>query len=299
MTTPPNSDFDETPPEPHISLVMVAAHCEQGDTGVDGWDMLIGDWVAYLTAIGRPATTIALRRGQLEQLARAVKVTPILVTLEILTGWFASQSWRPETRRSMRAAVRSFFSWAYDSGRIDTNPAAKLPQIRVPKASARPCPEQTYREALMRAGTRKTLMLRLAAEAGLRRAEIAQVHIDDLRGSPGRYSLLVHGKGANERVIPINDDLAANIGQADGWLFPSQRGGHHLTPHAVGVVCSNLLGPHVTLHMLRHRFATRAYRATRNLRAVQQMLGHSSLAITERYLECDDDEMRAAMLGAA
>jgi len=65
------------------------------------------------------------------------------------------------------------------------------------------------------------------------------------------------------------------------------------------VICSELLGEHVTLHMLRHRFATRAYRATRNIRAVQRMLGHSSLAITERYLECDDDEMRAAMLGAA
>jgi len=134
-------------------------------------------------------------------------------------------------------------------------------------------------------------------EAGLRRAEIAQVHVDDLTGGPGMYSLLVHGKGSNERVIPINDELAADIALAGGWLFPSQRG-EHLTPRAVGVMCSELLGEHVTLHMLRHKFATRAYRGSRNLRAVQKLLGHSSLAITERYLDCDADEMRAAMTSA-
>ena len=264
----------------------------------DGWEMLIADFVAYLAAIGRPATTIALRRAQLEQLARAVGVAPALVTLEVLTGWFAAQPWKPETRRSMRAAARGFFGWAHENGHIEADPAARIPQVRVPRASARPCPEQSYRESLMKASPRERLMLRLAAEAGLRRAEIAKVHVDDLTGSPGRYSLLVHGKGANERVIPINDGLAADIAKADGWLFPSQRG-EHLMPQAVGMMCSELLGEHVTLHMLRHRFATRAYRATRNLRAVQRMLGHSSLAITERYLECDDDEMRLAMLGAA
>lgn len=278
---------------------MVTGYATGGTSVIpDGWEMLIGDYVAYLAAIGRPATTIGLRRGQLEHLARSVAVAPTLVTLEILTGWFSAQQWKPETRRSMRAAARGFFSWAHENGHIASDPSARMPQIRVPRASARPCPEQTYRQALMKATPREALMLRLAAEAGLRRAEIAQVHVDDLTGGPGMYSLLVHGKGSNERVIPINDELGDDIGRAGGWLFPSIRG-EHLTPRAVGVMCSELLGEHVTLHMLRHKFATRAYRASRNLRAVQRMLGHSSLAITERYLECDDSEMRAAMLGAA
>ncbi len=278
---------------------MVTGYATGGTSVIpDGWEMLIGDYVAYLAAIGRPATTIGLRRGQLEHLARSVSVVPALVTLEILTGWFSAQQWKPETRRSMRAAARGFFSWAHENGHVEADPSARMPQIRVPRASARPCPEQTYRQALMKATPRQALMLRLAAEAGLRRAEIAQVHVDDLTGGPGTYSLLVHGKGSNERVIPINDELGADIARAGGWLFPSIRG-EHLTPRSVGVICSELLGEHVTLHMLRHKFATRAYRASRNLRAVQRMLGHSSLAITERYLECDDSEMRAAMLGAA
>jgi site-specific recombinase XerD len=48
----------------------------------------------------------------------------------------------------------------------------------------------------------------------------------------------------------------------------------------------------------RHRFATRAYRGTRNLRAVQVLLGHSSIATTERYVAVDDSEIRAAMVAA-
>lgn len=277
---------------------MKADVSREGGRMVNTWATLIDEFIDHEKASGRPDTTRSLRRGQLEQLARAVvPIAPDQVTHEQLTGWFASQSWRPQTRRSMRSAVRRFFDWAHENGRIDGNPAARLPQIRVPKSSARPCPDDAYLTALAKASPRKALMLRLAAEAGLRRAEIAKVHVDDLTGSPGRYSLLVHGKGANERVIPINDGLADDIAKADGWLFPSQRG-EHLMPQAVGIVCSELLGDGATLHMLRHRFATRAYRGSRNLRAVQKLLGHSSLAITERYLECDDDEMRAAMESA-
>lgn len=48
------------------------------------------------------------------------------------------------------------------------------------------------------------------------------------------------------------------------------------------------------MHTLRHRFASRAYRGTRNLRAVQTLLGHASIATTERYTQVNDDEIRAA-----
>jgi integrase len=110
-------------------------------------------------------------------------------------------------------------------------------------------------------------------------------------------SLLFHGKGGKLRVVPIGDDLAAAITAVDGYLFPAGDDGH-LTPQHVGRLMAAALPDHWTAHTLRHRFATRAYRGTRNLRAVQTLLGHSSVATTERYTAVDDDEIRAAAMSA-
>jgi integrase/recombinase XerC len=82
-----------------------------------------------------------------------------------------------------------------------------------------------------------------------------------------------------------------------GWLFPTGFGGH-LTPDCVGRLVARALPDGYAMHTLRHRFATRAYRGTHNLRAVQVLLGHESIATTERYLAVDDSEMRAAMVAA-
>jgi len=53
------------------------------------------------------------------------------------------------------------------------------------------------------------------------------------------------------------------------------------------------------MHALRHTFASRAYRGTRNLRAVQMLLGHASIATTETYCAVNDDEVRATAMAAA
>lgn len=147
-------------------------------------------------------------------------------------------------------------------------------------------------------------MLTLAAEAGLRRAEIARVHRCDLTRGPAGAELLVHGKGGKLRVVPIGDDLAAAIEKGvdqidipDGWLFSGTDDGH-LLPRWVGKLMAGALPDHWTAHTLRHRFATRAYRGSRNLRAVQTLLGHSSVATTERYTAVDHDEIRAAAMAS-
>jgi integrase len=141
-------------------------------------------------------------------------------------------------------------------------------------------------------------MLQLAGEAGLRRGEVAQVHRDDLI-EIDRPQLVVHGKGGKQRVIPISDYLTQLIrdGAPKSWLFPNGSGGH-LTSQHVGKLVAQALPDHWTIHTLRHRFATRAYRSTRNLRAVQTLLGHESVMTTERYTALDDSEIRATAAGA-
>ncbi len=270
------------------------------------WNTLIDDYVTYLHAIGRAKPTAALRRDQLSYLAKSLHMPADKISQDDLIGWFGLHDWKPETRRSYRAGIRGFFAWAHKSGLTYTDPAVDLPSIKPDWPAPRPAPDAVLAQASLAADTRVTLMLRLAAEAGLRRGEVARVHTRDLRQSGDGWQLLVHGKGRRERVVPVTDSLAAQIAAGaaghtvgeprNGWLFPGPNG--FLAPRRVGFLCSRIMPDVWTLHTLRHRFATRAYRGSHDIRAVQRLLGHSSVALTERYTEIDDAAMRAAMMAA-
>lgn len=272
------------------------------------WELLLTEYISWLTGVGRSPETIRLRDWQLRLAAREIGGHPNAVTEDDLTTWLGCYAHLSlETRRSYRAAVCGFFEWAYKMGRITTNPAADVPRLRVATPAARPADDHAWYEALAAADLRLTLMLRLAGEAGLRRAEVARVHTRDLIESAAGAQLLVHGKGGKRRVVPLSQGLAEliRLGAAghtpgapqNGWLFPDGFNGH-LSPRYIGFMVSRVLPDGVTMHMLRHRFATRAYRGSRNIRAVQQLLGHASVATTQRYTAVDDDEMRAAMMAA-
>lgn len=272
------------------------------------WAGLVDGYLDAEAGAGRSRATIATRRGQLSQLARALQCTPDRVTEAMLLRWLGHPDWSIETRRSRRNAVVLFFRWAHRAGHISADPAAELRVVRAAVPAPRPAPDAAWFAALAVAPPRVRLMLRLAAEVGLRRAEIARLHTRDLAEGPGGWQLRVLGKGSKVRVLPISDELAGLVaaGAAGhspceptvGWLFPSSTIGAHLAPKTVGDLMAGALPDHWTAHTLRHRFATRAYRGSRNLRAVQTLLGHSSVATTERYTAVDDDEVRAAMMAA-
>lgn len=168
----------------------------------------------------------------------------------------------------------------------------------------RPTPEDVWDAAQAVADPRTSVMLQLAAVA-LRRAEVAVVSTDDLITEGPR--LLVHGKGNKRRVIPITDKLATIIAAGPaghtpgaptkGYLFPGNDNGH-LSPRWVGTLCSEVLPGIWTMHTLRHRAATRAYEGTQDIIAVQQLLGHDSVATTQMYTLVEEDRVRQAMLAA-
>ncbi|CPW42288.1 integrase [Mycobacteroides abscessus subsp. bolletii] len=262
------------------------------------WSGLIVAYLAAEAGAGRSPAPLETRRVHLSHMARAMQCAPSEVTTAGILAWFGQQTWAIETRRSRRMTSASFFGWAHRAGHLPTDPGADLPVMRTAAPSPRPAPDAAWSAALAGADARVRLMLRLAAEAGLRRAEIARVHRHDLTRGPAGAELLVHGKGGKLRVVPLGDDLAEAIAGTDGYLFPGNDNGH-LSPRYVGKLMAGALPDHWTAHTLRHRFATRAYRGSHNLRAVQTLLGHSSVATTERYTAVDDDEIRAAAMAAA
>lgn len=261
------------------------------------WAGLVDEYLAAEAGAGRSPATLATRRAHLAYMARGLRCAPARITTAGILAWFGRQTWSVETRRSYRNTAVSFFGWAHRAGHLPTDPAADLPVMRAAAPAPRPAPDAAWSAAIAGANPRVRLMLRLAAEAGLRRAEIARVHRRDLTRGPAGAELLVHGKGGKLRVVPIGDDLAGAIAGAGGYLFSGDDDGH-LSPRYVGKLMAGALPDHWTAHTLRHRFATRVYRGSRNLRAVQVLLGHSSVATTERYTAVDDDEVRAAAMAA-
>ena len=279
-------------------------------TAPSTWQRCIDDYLLTLHAAGQRAATIRPREGTLCIAARGLDRPPADVTADMIVEWFGRQQHlAPEGRHSYRSTLRGFFAWLYETDRTAVYIADALPRVRIPKSPPRPATDQAWVAALERADARTELMLRLAAEAGLCRGEIAQVNIKDLVEVDGRRRLLVHGKGGKDRMVPISDYVAALIREAgtgggrwpsivickdpDGWLFPNGQGGY-LTAMHVGKLIARALPDNWTAHTLRHRSATRVYRGSRNLRAVQELLGHESILTTERYVAVDDDEIRAA-----
>lgn len=271
------------------------------DYGVPlSWSTAITEWLTRERVQGAPATTLTTRRQHLEHLARRVDVGPWEVTSVHLIGYVSEQTWRPETIRSRRTTLRGFYRWAVEAGHVKASPALALPAVRPTRPNPRPAPDSVYLPALAVADDRERLMLRLAAEHGMRRAEIAQVHSRDLVEDLSGWSLIVHGKGGRERVVPLLDDVARLMRALPaGYAFPGDDAGH-LSPRWVGTLLGRLLPGDWTMHKLRHRAATRWWEASaHDLFQVQELLGHASPVTTRAYVAVTSDRLRATVVAAA
>jgi integrase len=267
----------------------------------EAWQNALESWVGWLKLAGLSPRSIRLRYDHVRVIARRSGAhQPSDVTLGVLVKLCSAEDWSREHRRGVRTSLVSFFDFCVRNELAAGNPAMELPAVRMDTGRPHPAPDDVWQHLIASAPPRELLMIRLAGEAGLRRGEVAQCHRDDLIDGPRGSSLIVHGKGQKQRTVPISDSLADAIRQqcASGYVFPGQIDGH-LSDNYVGILISRLMPPGHSMHALRHLFASRAYRGSRNLRAVQMLLGHSSVATTERYCAVDDDEIRAAMMSAA
>ncbi|MBU1249750.1 MAG: tyrosine-type recombinase/integrase [Actinobacteria bacterium] len=257
------------------------------------WQATLDEFRTYLRSIGRNETTVRTRLSQLSRFARDHSaVGPWDITFDDIVQWLGAKRWAPEMRRAHRGVLRVFYGWAHESGRTTHNPAAKLPVVKRGIHFARPVIDHDYQLALVKADDREHLALRLAAELGLRAGECALVHSRDIIVRDGQPSLLVHGKGDKPRVVPLTDSMHGALrARPEGYLFPGQVNGH-ISPNYMSKLISRILPPGVTMHALRHRFATRAYAVDRDVFAVQQLLGHASPQTTQQYVQVADLELR-------
>lgn len=190
-----------------------------------------------------------------------------------------------QTRYSLRADVKAFFKWAISRDLVDVNPTDRIDSPRLPRRAATPLTRADLERVIEQATPRQRLCLILGAYAGLRISEIAALRYEDVRRDEG-ILVVRGGKGGKDRVVP----LAARIADE---LDPDGRGPVFALsgPNAgagIGDVIRKAFraaGVDARPHDLRHTFGTEAAKAANgNVVLVAQLMGHSSIQTTQRYI---------------
>ena len=204
------------------------------------------------------------------------------------------------------AAVRSLYRWLAQEGVVEQNPAKLVATPRLPKRLPR-VPTIEEMNAVLDSDItevasfpeRDQLLLELLYGCGIRSSEVTGINLDDIRVSTG--AILIRGKGKKQRYVPFGGSAAASLAaylparkqlldelhRKTPALLTNQRGGR-LTTRSVGRIVKKIavakgLSPDVHPHTLRHAFGTHMLEEGADLRSIQEMLGHSSLATTQRY----------------
>jgi integrase len=265
------------------------------------WESALRDWRGHLRLQGMSEATIKVRVDHVRSIARNTDTAgPGELTTHALVAVCTARPWSAEHRKALRSSLQGFYRYCMAAGLAETDVSDALPKVRPSTPCPRPATDDIWADLLAAAAPRERLMARLAGEAGLRRAEVARAHRDDLVADGHGWSLIVHGKGGKQRVVPLTADLAATI-QAHctaGFLFPGRVDGHASVPY-VGQLISKLMPAGWSIHKLRHRYATHGFAGTGNLRAVQEALGHTSVATTQRYVAVSRMDIRAVSEAAA
>lgn len=254
-----------------------------------------------MRAANNSPDTIGQRLYHVKRMLRELSnPDPWSLTTTQLVDWLGSKGWKANTLRSYRASFRAFYTWGQGEGRRPDNPGLLIPRVQMPRGIPRPAPEEVYRSAAARADVRTRLMIHLAAVCGLRRGEISRVKSEDVVDDLIGWALRVIGKGGHERYVPLPPELALELRKyPPGWIFPSPTRPGPLTPAHVGKLVSRALPDGWACHTLRHRCGTVAYAGSKDIRAVQELLGHARTDTTALYTKVGAREIREAMNAAA
>jgi integrase/recombinase XerC len=282
---------------------------------VDPWRL--DDFAAALTSLSDNSVAAygSDLRSFAEWCARGEVTEPSAVTRTTMRRYLAHLTTRQFARRSIArktAAIRRYYKWAVASGLATVDPTngvsvpaggGRLPRVLdqrelsglldAPGADDEP----DWRRA------RDDAVLELLYGSGLRVGELCGLRVSSLSLSAGAAE--VWGKGAKERRVPLSEvavtalhrwlSIRADVIPVDAGdvLFGNERG-RPLTPRDVRRILDRRSPTPTHPHALRHSFATHLLDGGADLRAVQELLGHSDVATTQRYTHVSRERLSAA-----
>lgn len=289
---------------------------------MSAWDGLLDEYAEHIRADrGLSEHTVRAYLADLRHLAASVDA-PREVTLPRLRAWLAGMvddDIAPATIQRRVACVRGFFAWAERSGFLPQDPAARLraprPSRRLPKVISRAAIDEVMEAATTRlqesdepAAARDLAIIELLYSSGLRVSELVSIGLGDV--DLDARTVRVMGKGGKERTVPLGVPAAKALRtwlarrpelatpKSPSKLFLGVRGGA-LDPRVARRVVHDATaaagaGAEIAPHGLRHAMATHLLDGGADLRSVQEMLGHSSVATTQLYTHVTSERLREA-----
>lgn len=237
--------------------------------------------------------------------------------LELFAGALHDLGVAPRTQARILSGVRSFFRYLAEEEYVDADPSTLLAMPR----TGRHLPEVLTVEEIndmvsavppdSAEASRNRAIVETLYGCGLRVSELVNLQIGKLYFNDGY--LIVDGKGSKERLVPMSPVAIACIEAymperasldiapgEENYLFLNRRGSR-LTRQMVFTIIRRLaaaagIAKKISPHTLRHSFATHLLEGGANLRAIQQMLGHESIATTEIYIHLDRTRLRDEIL---
>lgn len=232
--------------------------------------------------------TIYKRTLCVRALARWVEPEPVTeATRADIEKLLDSRKVCARSRAHWISHLHAFFDWAVREGMASSDPTVGIARPRLRRLLPRPISDADLRTAIDAADGRMAAWLVLGAYAGMRCSEIAHLQRDDIHEADGLIRIV--GKGGAERVVPMHPSVVGVLRRAGmptrGHVFRRPSG----QPYSPSLVSKEIatfldhLGIDATAHQLRHWFGSRAYQASRDIRAVQELLGHQSPTTTAGY----------------
>lgn len=288
---------------------------------MNAWEGLIAEYDKHLELDrGLSANTRRAYASDLAQLAQA-HPDPRNITLAKLRNWLAAGAnagQAPSTAQRRVACLRGFFSWAVREGLLRDNPAARIQSPKQPRRLPRVISAGEISDALAGAAARALegddplavrdwALVELLYSSGLRVNEVVTLGMRDLDEESAAVRVL--GKGTKERTVPVGVPALravrawlARRGEvarpnSPDRLFLGARGGA-LNVRVARRIVHEITGAdpmsEISPHGLRHAMATHLLDGGADLRSVQEMLGHASVATTQVYTHVSSARLREA-----
>lgn len=233
--------------------------------------------------------TLTERRRVLQHAQRHLPEGLEYASEDEIAAYTSNPHLKPWTQHSYDTALRVCYMWAVRKHVLTIDPMAELPKPPPGPRVPRPWDDREIAVVLDRARPvpwRRAAML--ALYAGLRCCEITTVRRQDIV----RGRLRVTGKGGKVRTVPVAEQLAAELDDDGGYLCVGARGrpiqARTLSQRQHEEWRRLRLAADVHLHGARHAFATNLLEQGADLRTIQVLMGHESLATTQGYLAVSD-----------